>query len=314
MNTFLKVAVVLLLVVGAMFPVSGDFIFPTGTNTTGVTFGDMAVSNDLTVAGVIYAEDDVSVAGNIAVNGTVIDNGAIDGDVNMAADKDLTLLDGTGYIQAPDLYLSGLGLLGNAKINGTTYGVGDVSTDGLLTAEAAKINGTLFVVGNTATTGTATFGDTVTVNSTKTLAVITADKLTVGGVILPQEMVITAPITKAMITGGEANTTIFTADDAWTITSIEEVHGVAESTAATLGVDVMKCTGTQAPASGTNLTEAAFNLKGTAETVQTGTLSTTAGVTTLANGNRIALYVTMTEVADAAEFRAGSVTVHMKRV
>lgn len=140
------------------------------------------------------------------------------------------------------------------------------------------------------------------------------NNLAVGGVIVPQEQVITIPVTKAMISGGEVNTSVFIASDAWTITHVEEVHSVAESTATTLTVTLMKLTGTQAPSAGTNVTESEFSLKAAADTVQVGAVSTTAGVATLADGDRLGLLCAMTGVADAAEFRGGTITVHMKRV
>lgn len=67
---------------------------------------------------------------------------------------------------------------------------------------------------------------------------------------------------------------------------ISEVHSTAAGGTSTL--DVTKDTGTTAPAGGTALTSAAFNLASTANTVQNGTLSATVATITLAAGDRLA--------------------------
>lgn len=87
------------------------------------------------------------------------------------------------------------------------------------------------------------------------------------------------------------DTVFFIATRAYTVVSISEVHAVAAGGASSL--QVTKDTGTDAPGAGTNLltnnTNAGFDLNATANTVQVGTLVTTAGVTTLAAGNRLAV-------------------------
>lgn len=146
-----------------------------------------------------------------------------------------------------------------------------------------------------------------TVATGKTLAVVDADKLTVGSVIVPQEMVINVPITTS-----EPDQTIFIADDAWQITKIEEVHATAQNTAFpnTGSATIMKCTGTQAAASGSVMHNTSMYLNNTVETVQTPTLNAATGALALADGNRLALNIngTMTTFAN------GVITIHMKRV
>ena len=92
----------------------------------------------------------------------------------------------------------------------------------------------------------------------------------------------------------------FTAPSAMTILGITEVHTTAGSDGSAVTLTVEKLTGTTAPGSGTDLLSANFNLKGTANTVQTGTLSSTVGVVQLAAGNRLALKKsgTLTAVAN----------------
>jgi hypothetical protein len=89
---------------------------------------------------------------------------------------------------------------------------------------------------------------------------------------------------------------------------------VAEATAGSLSLQVVKDTSTNAPGAGTNLltnnTNAGFNCKSTANTVQTGTLSTTASDLQLAAGDRLALDFS----AGATELVGVTVTVTLKRI
>lgn len=67
----------------------------------------------------------------------------------------------------------------------------------------------------------------------------------------------------------------FIADRAYRIAGVTEIHKTAESTAATLTGYVEKITGTTAPGSGATIQTGTFNLKGTANTLQTGVLLST---------------------------------------
>lgn len=71
------------------------------------------------------------------------------------------------------------------------------------------------------------------------------------------------------------------------VTSLSQVHSVAAGGASTL--DVTKDTGTAAPAAGTALGTAAFNLNATANTVQNATPNATVATKTLAAGDRLAV-------------------------
>lgn len=84
---------------------------------------------------------------------------------------------------------------------------------------------------------------------------------------------------------------IFIADRPYNVVAVGEVHGTAEATATTLTAQVNKCTGTTVAGSGSNVLTSTFNLKGTANTVQNGTLSATLANTQLAAGDRLALHV-----------------------
>lgn len=85
----------------------------------------------------------------------------------------------------------------------------------------------------------------------------------------------------------------FIADRAYQVTAIREIHAVAGDDAGAVNIQVTKDTGTDAPGAGANLltnnANAGFNAKGTANTVQAGTLTATGADLLLAAGNRLSL-------------------------
>ena len=190
---------------------------------------------------------------------------------------------------------------------------GEVTGENIASTDDARIADKLHVLGTLGVAGTATLNALV-VNTTSTsnggptvasgqiLAVTTADKLTVGGIIVPQEMTLNWPINAASV-----DENIFIANEAWEVTKIEEAHTVVGSDIGAVTVSLKVCDGTEAPSAGDAAQSAAFDLKGAANTVQTGTLSATK---TLADGNRLGLDYTGTLTALAG----GVVTVHLKRV
>jgi hypothetical protein len=88
-----------------------------------------------------------------------------------------------------------------------------------------------------------------------------------------------------------ADEAFFIAPVACKVVRIDEIHATAGSDGSAVNLQIVKDTGTNAPGAGTDLltnnTNAGFDMKGTANTVQNGTLVATAGVTTLAAGNRL---------------------------
>lgn len=94
----------------------------------------------------------------------------------------------------------------------------------------------------------------------------------------------------------------FVATRAYIVVSVSEVHAVAAGGASAL--QVVKDTGTNAPGAGTDLltnnTNAGFDLNGTANTVQVGTLTATLATKTLAAGDRLAV-----DFAQAIQSSAG---------
>lgn len=98
---------------------------------------------------------------------------------------------------------------------------------------------------------------------------------------------LTCPSFNTIGNAGIGDTTFFVATRAMKVKFISQVHSVAAGSAST--VQITKDTGTTAPGAGTALLSTAFNLNATANTVQVGALVGTAGVTSLAAGNRLGL-------------------------
>ena len=249
-------------------------------------------TEDYTTAGDINADNAVF-TGDVNINGTLtagvgpIADGVYDSNLRLAANHSFYSTAGSGGIDwsnATGTFKTPTGahtLAGNVTISGSktfTTGTGAVS-----------------LAGNT------------TVASNKALAVTTADKLTVGGVIVPQKMIINVPINTS-----DVDRSVFIADDAWQITKIEEVHVTAQNTAFpnTGSVTVTKCTGTTAPGSGTAMHNATSYLNGSANTVVTPNLTGNTPDLVLADGNRLGLNFNGT----MSTFANGLITIHMKRV
>ena len=130
-------------------------------------------------------------------------------------------------------------------------------------------------------TGAATLNGDTTVATSKTLAVTTADKLTVGGIIVPQYKDIVIPINAASV-----DQWAFIAKYACQVTNVSVIYTVAGGAGAT--VDIKKSTSVQAPASGTTMLDAVVDLTATANTVYTPTLAAAAACQ-LASGNTIGI-------------------------
>lgn len=100
-------------------------------------------------------------------------------------------------------------------------------------------------------------------------------------------------VTYSMLANGSlADQTFYVANQAARVVAIREIHSVAGTDGGAVNLQVVKDAGTDAPGAGTNLltnnASAGFNLKGTANTVQAGTLDVDAAVT-LAAGDRLAV-------------------------
>lgn len=138
-----------------------------------------------------------------------------------------------------------------------------------------------------------------------------ADGMTVGGVIVSpyRSISVQIPINSLCV-----DQNIFIADRALQVTRVDYNHATAGNDAGAVNVQLAKQTGTQAIGSGTNLltnnTNAGFNCKGTANTVQNGTLTATTASLQLAAGDRLALDFTGTVTTLAGV----TVTVQLKPI
>lgn len=100
--------------------------------------------------------------------------------------------------------------------------------------------------------------------------------------VVPKSIYVTIPINASSV-----DTNVWIAPTAHQIVSISEVHSVVGGASA--AVDVKKCTGTTAPASGTTVfASSTIDLTATINTNQTPTLTATVATLKLAAGDRIA--------------------------
>lgn len=117
-----------------------------------------------------------------------------------------------------------------------------------------------------------------------------ADTLKIGGVISSPYKVVTLNMP---LNGNCVDQCFFVADRAYQLVGVDYVHATAGSDGGSVNVQVTKDTGTNAPGAGTDLltnnTNAGFNCKGTANTVQAGTLTGTTASLQLAAGDRLSV-------------------------
>lgn len=112
--------------------------------------------------------------------------------------------------------------------------------------------------------------------------------------------------------GGIVDTWAFVADADYEVTKVYCIPRVVGSDGSAVTADVMKVTGAAAaPSAGATVCSAAdsLNLKGTADTVQTGTLTTTRSSRRLAAGDRLGINFTGTLTA-----AVGLIQINLKRI
>jgi hypothetical protein len=114
------------------------------------------------------------------------------------------------------------------------------------------------------------------------------------------------------ITGTLVDSHFFIADRDYEVVRIDEVHSVAGAGSST--IDIKKCTGTTAPASGTSILTTVFAADSTANTVVTkktsdNTIIATQATRRLAAGDRLAFDFSGTLTA-----YVGCVSVHMRPI
>ena len=100
------------------------------------------------------------------------------------------------------------------------------------------------------------------------------------------------------------STVFFLANKQCTVQAVKEIHSTKASGSGTITVDVVKCTSTQAIASGTSVLSAVLNVNTNSSnnTVQSGSLSATASALDLQAGDRLAIVFagTLTALAGVA--------------
>lgn len=167
---------------------------------------------------------------------------------------------------------------------------GALVKDGNLTAVAATALSTDIISEVTAAAGVTIDGVLLkdggaTIASSATLAVTTADKLTVGGVIVPQTMVVVVQLEPhaSLVT----RNLFYAQTDGWTVTGIVYEPEIAEGTANVV-CTVCKVTGNNvAVAATTPMVSSAFAVTGTAGTPVVATLTATGADLVLAATNKI---------------------------
>ena len=241
---------------------TGAFTSPSGTNTLS---GDVVVASgkDITMAGTGTL---TTGTGNVTLNG----------DTTIAGSKTFTT--GTGAVT----------IKGDVVIDADKDLV--MGTDGSGTGEIKTGTGAIALNGST------------TVATGKTLAVTDADKLTVGGKIVPQYLILNVPINADSV-----DQWVFVADAAYELDTVELSYTVA-STSGTF--DLKKSTTVQAPASGDTMLTGTVDLSQIANTVYAGTKHGTESNRRLADGNKLSVCFagTMTGLA------GGVVTIRLFRV
>lgn len=113
------------------------------------------------------------------------------------------------------------------------------------------------------------------------------------GTTLPSGDLVPAVIEVSVRPASLVDQAFFIANRAYQVTAVKEIHSTAGNDAGAVNLQVTKDTSTDAPGAGTDLltnnTNAGFDLKGTANTVQSGTLTGTTASLQLAAGDRLSL-------------------------
>ena len=189
----------------------------------------------------------------------------------------------TGDVNAADGVFSG-----SLSVTGLVTAGGDISA-----SDDTDLGDSLDVGGSTRTNG-------LTVNSSQTLAVTSADRLTVGGKIIPQELVVVWPMSASSV-----DESVFIPTGNYNVTAVEIRYSVAASSGPT-NVTLRKCTVTEAPATGDAITSA-MNLATTTNTV--GSYTPIVNMQSITSADTLCLDYTGTMTALAG----GTVTITLQR-
>lgn len=133
------------------------------------------------------------------------------------------------------------------------------------------------------TSGTQTFTGAKTFATS--VAITLADTLTVNSIIVPQTKTLSFPLNALNIA---VSSSLFVADEAYQLTAVKASWGVAS---VSMSFNIEKLTGTTAPGSGTTLLQSVIDTSGIANTVNTGTLSSTVSDLQFAVGDRLGIKI-----------------------
>jgi hypothetical protein len=188
-------------------------------------------------------------------------------------------------------------LIGNTKETGT-FTAGTITSNGTIAGTTGVFTG-MYNSGNSQIMGTAKVTGAATFASA---AVNASDGLTVNSVIVPTEMAITIP------EGNLTSKAIFTADAAWKVTAIREIHSVLGDAGNTYNIE--KLTSGTAPGSGTNCMSSTGSISSTVNVPASPALSATPSDYTLAAGDSLGVKLS----ANHPGALLGVITVYLKRV
>lgn len=268
----------------------GDSLTLTNSGVTSLT----GTSNQVVVSGSTGAVT-LSLPQNIGTSSTPT-FASINGLTLTSASDGLTISGGT---TSRTVTVTGADITIGSTIKPTSSGGLTVQSNGANTLTldaggAAEIN-----IG-TSNANAITLGADATSSANKTFSVTTADKLLVGGTIIPQTVTITTPLTSTII-----DQNVFVADNTYQLTATRCVYSVAAALSGTLQVTVD--TGTNAPGSGTAQLSSTINLSTTTNTVYSGSLISSP--TTISAGNKVSL-----DVGGTLTGLLGTCTLTFKRV
>lgn len=248
------------------YPRSEDY-----TTTGDVNANDGTFSGDVTVTGNVTASGTSGITGDIT--GNVTATGTVQGEQITSTDD----INATGTVFTADIVTSA-----DATVGDDLSVAGHTDLDSLVVAGTARLNTTIVAT-----------GDTVTVTD--------ADGLTVGGKIIPQEIVVTWPLSASSV-----DESVFIPTEGYNVTAVEVRYSVAASSGPT-NVTLKKCTVGEAPASGDAITSAML-LNGTVNQVYSYTPIVGSEGITAADTLCLDYDGTMTALA------GGTVTITLKRV
>jgi hypothetical protein len=273
-------------IVGATIPTPTYNFGPDSgfTNPGPIKAAYLTATSDALVSG------DLTVSGSLGVTGTTVDAGIINQYITTHGISNTGVIYSTGNDK-----FRGTVAIDHLIVNGTTATIGGMKNAGTTSVNHLLVNGT------SAVTGAEDVGGAF---RALTAAVNTSDGLTVNSIIVPTEIAVT------VMEGNLSTKAFFTADTAWKVTAIREVHSVVGPTNAVYNIESL--TGTTAPGSGTKCMTTTGSLTSTINAVASPALSATPADYTLAAGDRLGIKLSGAGATCGALL--GVVTVYLERV